>query len=90
MQQQEKQVIDDVIDVIVMCPCMHNARTILGYSCLHLYPEMHLTQNLGTLHKTVFLSFSYNYMFDIIICVLVRINVRGTPCDVYYTVHGSN
>ena len=40
----------------------------------HLCPEMHLTLILGTLYKTEsFLSFSYDFMFDRIICVLVRI-----------------
>ena len=35
---------------------------------------MHLTLNLGTLHiRQAFLSFSYDFMFDRIICVLVNI-----------------
>ena len=39
---------------------------------------MHLTLNLGTSHKTgLFLSFSYDFMFDRIVCVLVRIKVTG-------------
>ena len=29
-------------------------------------------------------------MFDRIMCVLVRIKVRGKPCDVYHTVHESH
>ena len=39
----------------------------------HLCSEMHLTLNWGTLYKTGFLSFSYDFMFDRIICVLVNI-----------------
>ena len=38
---------------------------------------MHLTMNLYTSYKTDFFSFSYEFMFDRIICVLVRIKVRG-------------
>ena len=38
---------------------------------------MHLTLNLGALYKTDLLSFSYEIMFDRIICVLVRIYVKG-------------
>ena len=40
--------------------------------------------------KQTFLSFSYDFMFDILICVLVRIKVSGTPCDVYHTEHESH
>ena len=43
----------------------------------HLCPEMHLTLNLGTSYKTSFLSLSYDFMFDRIMCVLVGIKVRG-------------
>ena len=39
----------------------------------HLRPETHLTLNL----VQAFLSFSYDFMFDRTMCVLVRIKVRG-------------
>ena len=43
----------------------------------HFCPKMHLTLILGTLHKTdLNLLFSYDFMFDRIICVLVRIYGR--------------
>ena len=39
---------------------------------------MYLTLNLGTSYKKqAFLSFLYDFMFDRIMCVLVRIKVRG-------------
>ena len=38
---------------------------------------MHLTLNLETSYKTCFLSFSSDLMFDKIMCILVRIKVRG-------------
>ena len=53
----------------------------------HLCPEMHLTLKLGTSYKTGFLLFSYEFMFDKIMCVLVRIEIKGAPCD---TVHESH
>ena len=40
---------------------------------LTVCPEMHLTLILGHLYKTDLLSFSYDFIFDRIICVLVRI-----------------
>ena len=39
--------------------------------------EMHLTLNMVLHIKQTFFSFSYDFMFDRIICVLVRIKVRG-------------
>ena len=37
---------------------------------------MHLTLNSGTYKRQTFLSFSFDFMFDRTICVLVRITVR--------------
>ena len=39
----------------------------------HLCPEMHLTLILDTLYKTDLFVVLYDFMFDRIICVLVRI-----------------
>ena len=38
---------------------------------------MHLTLNLGTSYKTGLFVVLYDFVFDIIMCVLVRIKVRG-------------
>ena len=45
---------------------------------VHLCPEMHLTLYLGTLYiRQTFLPFIYDLMFEIIICVLVKIDGWG-------------
>ena len=47
-------------------------------SSRHLCREMHLTLNLGTsCKKDLFVVFISDFMFDRIMCVLVRIKVRG-------------
>ena len=43
----------------------------------HLCQEMHLTLNLGTSYKTGLLTRFRDFMFDRIMCILLRIMVRG-------------
>ena len=52
---------------------------------------MHLTLNLGTSYKTGFFVVFYDFMFDRIMCVFVRIKVRGhLVMSVIRTVHESH